>query len=540
MLELLIPDSDRMHVVGISVAEGNEHIVVELEANSHETTCPLCHQKTTKVHSWYRRSLADLPWADVPVSISLKVRRFFCCNADCARLIFCERLPKVAPAWARRTERLAEAQRGIGLALGGAAGARLAAALKMQAGIDLVLTLIRRGCPTVASAPRVLGVDDWALRKGQRYGTILVDLERGTIVDLLADRSAETLTEWLKTHPGVEIVTRDRSQTYAEAIQAGAPAAVQVADRWHLLKNLSEVVFKILQQEHSVIQQRLEFAAKRGAGHPELTETVLSIGSDQLTPSQQRRQAGIALARQLHRQGWTQKAIAARLNVHPKTIRRYLCAATPDVIRRRRKRLLLTPYKRYLLRRWNEGCHNATQLFREIQLQGYPGQVSIVRDFAQRLRRASGLPPGVRSRDGRHLGNDPTERPPSLRALAWSIIQPPERWTAATEKLLVQISADHPKLATTIRLARMFAAMVRQRQPEQLDTWLRQAGESGFRSWRTFAAGLRQDKAAVSAALVYAWSNGPTEGHVNRLKAVKRAMYGRAKLDLLRQRLVAA
>ena len=540
MFELLVPDSDRMNVVSVAVVGKNERIVVELEANASDSVCPLCHQKTTRVHSWYRRALADLPWADIPVTISLKVRRFFCSNVDCTRMIFCERLPSVATAWARRTERLAETQRRIGLALGGAAGARLAAALKMQVGIDLMLGLIRRHHPTKTPGPRVLGVDDWALRKGQRYGTILVDLERGTIVDLLADRSASRLTTWLQTHPGVEIVTRDRSQTYADAIQAGAPAAIQIADRWHLLKNLSEVVFKILQQEHSVIQQRLEFAAKRGAGHPELTEAVLSAGSEQLTPSQQRRKAGIALARQLHRQGWTQKAIAYRLNVHPKTIQRYLRTSTPNVTRRRKKRLLLTPYKNYLLQRWNEGCHNATQLFREIRLQGYLGAVTIVRDFVQQLRRASGLPPGVRSRDGRHLDEDPTRRPPSLRTIAWLIVQPPERWTAETEKRLAQLSADHPKLAVTIRLARAFAAMVRQRQPEQLDAWLRQASDCSFRSWRNFAAGLRQDEAAVRAALAYSWSNGPTEGHVNRLKAVKRAMYGRAKLDLLRQRLVAA
>jgi transposase len=540
MFELLLPDSDRMSVVSVSFADGNQRIVLELETTACDSACPLCHQKTTRVHSWYRRYLADLPWAGIPVALWLKVRRFFCCNAHCARVIFCERLPGVATAWARRTGRLAEALRRIGLALGGAAGARLAAALKMKAGIDLILTLIRRGRPTKTPLPRVLGVDDWALRKGQRYGTILVDLERSEIVDLLADRSAETLTAWLQVHPGVEIVTRDRSQTYADAIKAGAPAAIQVADRWHLLKNLTELVFKILQQEHSFIQKRLVSTAKQCAGDMVLSEAVLSAGSDRLTASQQRHKAAIALARQLHRQGWTQKAIAYHLSLHPKTIRRYLQASMPEVTRRRKKHLLLTPYKDYLLKRWNEGCHNATQLFREIQPLGYPGEVTIVRDYARQLRRASGLPPGVRSRDGRHLASDPTERAPSLRTLAWFIVQQPTRCTVEAERLLARLSADHPKLAMTIRLARAFVAMVRQRQPEQLDAWLIQASESGFRNWQHFAAGLRQDEAAVRAALTHTWSNGPTEGHVNRLKAMKRAMYGRANLDLLRLRLVEA
>lgn len=153
---------------------------------------------------------------------------------------------------------MAKAQRAIALALGGAAGARLASALVMKAGIDLLLNLVRRRGGLEQATPRVLGVDDWAKRKGQNYGTILVDLERREIVDLLADRTAETLIEWLRKHPGIEIVTRDRSQTYADAIQQGAPDAVQIADRWHLLKNLTDAVFKILQQEYKTIKKLLE------------------------------------------------------------------------------------------------------------------------------------------------------------------------------------------------------------------------------------------------------------------------------------------
>jgi transposase len=167
-----------------------------------QSTCPVCNQKTSKVHSRYNRHLADLPWADVPVSICLEVRRFFCQNDNCPRVIFRERLPGVVMPWARRTESLAKAQRAIGLALGGAAGTRLSALLMMKAGIDLLLSLIRRIAHSERPSPRVLGVDDWAKRHGQSYGTILVDLERGEIVDLLADRTAETLTQWLSERPG--------------------------------------------------------------------------------------------------------------------------------------------------------------------------------------------------------------------------------------------------------------------------------------------------------------------------------------------------
>lgn len=310
MFELLLPDSEQIRCDGISVGEEDRQISMELAANTADSACPLCNKKSRKVHSRYRRHLADLPWADVPVSVSLQVRRFFCPNENCSRVIFCERLPGVVAPWARRTERLAKAQRAIGLALGGAAGARLSAILMIKAGVDLLLNLIRRMGRIEKPTPRVLGVDDWAKRKGHSYGTILVDLERGEIVDLLGDRTSETLARWLKEHPGIEVVTRDRSQTYAEAIQEGAPQAVQVADRWHLLKNLSDTVFKILQQEYDVIKKQLTNLTEKedpGIRPIAMSTAVLSVAADELTPAEQRRKERIERTRNLDSRGWTQK-----------------------------------------------------------------------------------------------------------------------------------------------------------------------------------------------------------------------------------------
>lgn len=543
MYVLLLPDPTQVRCDDVSLMEEDRRIFLKLTANAVDSACPICNQRTNKVHSRYSRHLADLPWADVPVSICLEVRRFFCRNDSCPRAIFCERLPGVVSPWARRTVRLANSQRAIGLALGGAAGARLSARLMMTAGVDLLLSLVRCIEHSEKPTPRVLGVDDWAKRKGQNYGTILVDLERGEIIDLLADRTAETLIEWLREHPGVEIVTRDRSQTYAEAIQQGAPNAVQVADRWHLLKNLTDAVFKILQQEYKSIKKQLEPAEENGQRTGErarVLETDLTGRREGLTPAELRRKERIERAHQLADQGWTRKGIARHLNVHPKTVSRYLRFSIPEARRHRKGGRFLDPFKGYLLRRWNEGCHNAAQLFREIQKQGYPGQITIVRDFVQQLRQASGLPPGVRSGNGRLLNGDPAKRPPSLRSLTWYIVKQPDKRSEEDESLLAQICSGQPKLATTLQLAREFAVIVRHRKVEKLDGWLKQASESGYQIWKNFAASLQEDYAAVQAALMYSWSNGPTEGHVNRLKCLKREMYGRAKLDLLRQRLVAA
>jgi len=191
-----------------------------------------------------------------------------------------------------------------------------------------------------------------------------------------------------------------------------------------------------------------------------------------------------------------------------------------------------------LLKRWHEGCHNATRLWREIQAQGFEGQFTIVLNLLQQFRKASGLPPRVQHLVGKTLASDPTRQPPSLRTLSYWILKRPENRKEEHEKLIEQIRATRPKLDATLALAREFASMIRGRKAEELDPWLEKAEQSGYRVWNIFVTGLKQDYAAVRAALSYSWSNGPTEGHINRLKCLKRLMYGRAKDELLRKRVL--
>ena len=540
----VLPDTDATHCYEILISEEDSSITLVIATAHLSAVCPLCQQPSQKVHSQYCRNLADLPWACMPVHILLNTRRFFCGNPECKRAIFTERLPALVSPWARRTKRLAAMQQKIALIAGGVGGAKLCCQLGMQTGIDVLLCLTRQVTLTPSPAPRVIGVDDWAKRKGQSYGTIIVNHETGHIIDLLPDRTPETLAAWLRNHPGIEVVTRDRAEAYAQGIRDGAPDAIQVADRWHLLKNLTDTMVKELQHHQTVLKQRLQpqpllvSEATTNAETPALSEqnAANAVALTAGTPSDQCRQARTETVHELHQQGWTQKDIADHLDINPKTVSRDLQKSLPLSPRETQRNSLLTPFKAYLVMRWQAGCRNATQLYREIQAKGYTARITIVRNFVQQLKHAGVAPVNTNNSTTLH---DSPQRPLTTHALAWLVTQPKDMLTETQAKSLAQIHNVASRLEESIRLAQEFARLVRQQGADEFDSWLDRASHAESGPLKSFAHGLSQDHKAVHAALSLPFSNGRVEGQVNRLKCLKRQMYGRAKLDLLERRLVA-
>jgi transposase len=275
------PAALALTIVALATDDG-QGVRVELASERAAVACPACGTAATRVHSRYQRTLADLPWQGLPVQLWLTTRRFFCEAASCARQIFAEPFPGLVAPRGRRSARLQTLVTAIGLALGGEAGARLVAELGLSLSPDTLLRSVRALPELTLPSPRVVGIDDWAFRKGHRYGTIVVDLERREVIELLPDRNADTVAAWLAAHPDVPVVSRDRGRVYAEGARRGAPTAVQVADRFHLVKNLGEALERLVLHERAALQAAAT-GEQRTAPAP-----LKTYGGAERTPAQER------------------------------------------------------------------------------------------------------------------------------------------------------------------------------------------------------------------------------------------------------------
>jgi transposase len=415
-------------------------------------------------------------------------------------------------------------------------------------------TLLRRvrGFPaSEAPPPRAIGLDDWAKRHGHIYGTIVVDLDRRCPVDLLEDRTAETVAAWLQTHPEVAIVARDRAEAYASGVTQGAPDAVQVADRWHLVKNLREAVEAELR-----VRPTLPWSPPPAPGEALPPDTLAHphppdhgrIYPD--TPSGRRADAARQARRTqrlgqyeqactLRQQGLSMARIARQVGVSPRTLCRWFAArAFPERQRRTGETSCLDPYTPMLHQHWDAGCRNATHLWRTLRAQGFPGSYAVVYRYVTTLH---GGQPGRSSLPARPAAAPGAPHPPRLTAqqLSYLFVRRPEKRTPAEQAHVAQLQQHDPIIAQIATLTETFARIVRTRTSSELQPWIETVLTSGLSDLKRFATGLQQD-AAVRAACELPYSNGQTEGQVTRLKLLKRQMYGRAKLDLLRQRVLHA
>ena len=534
-----------------------KELTVHLAIIAPTAACPLCESDTRRVHSRYTRCLDDLPCLGRSVRLLVAIRRFVCPRPDCPRRIFAERLPGFTAPRARTTDRLRQTQADLGSSLGGEAGSRLAARLAMATSPDTLLRRVKQLKGEPAAPPRVVGIDDWAWRKGQRYGTIVVDQERSEIIDLLPNCDADTVAAWLKAHPGIEVVSRDRSQTYAQAVREGAAQAQQVADRWHLLENLREAIERVFERHLAVVDAALKAPGTpvEAAREPAVPESAAAVSvveppalqppsdpgseSPQLQAQRAKRQKRVERFEQVHerhRRGHSARRIARELGMSRNAVRHYLrCKECPDWRPGRAWRSRWDAPREWLDARLAEGDTNAADLHRQLIARGFRGSYCSVQRY---VRKRLGVAGKKRERVNATRPSDPPR--PSPRRLSFEWVRRPENRKPEEQKRIDAIRACSDELATALGLADEFADLLRKRSSGTLSDWLVRGEASSSPEIRRYAEGIRQDESAVLAAVTQRWSNGPVEGHINRLKMIKRQMYGRAGFVLLRARVVHA
>jgi transposase len=501
------------------------HVIrIAARCRAETAACPHCGAVSSRVHGRYTRRLVDAAIAGAQVVISLLVRRFRCEHAGCAAVTFAEQVNGLTSPHGRYTPLARRMVQAIGLALAGRAGARLAARLGLAAGRDTLLRSIRAAPDPSVGVVRVLGVDDFAVRRGHVYGTVLLDLDSRSPVELFEGRDAQPLTDWLTAHPGTEVICRDRSGAYADGARTGAPGAVQVADRFHLWQNLAKAVEKCVAAHRSCLAGASPPAARDEAPAPGPT------GAGQPEPSGKyadRARRHHAIVHILLAQGRGLREIARHLGWGLHTVQRYARVATWQELADGRwkgpRPSKLDPFKPHLDQRTGQGCGNGAQLFREIKALGYGGSYSVVRGYLDQRRPAKApLPPA----------------PPTVRDVTGWLTRHPDSLTSDERPQLQALLDRCPELRAADAQVRAFAVMLARLTGQDLPQWISGATAAGLPGLSSFAKGLEQDLDAVTAGLTTRWNSGPVEGRVNHIKMIKRQIFGRAGLPLLRKRVL--
>ncbi|MGW6799406.1 ISL3 family transposase [Streptomyces sp. NPDC055039] len=501
-----------------------------------DARCPHCGRTSGRVHGRYSRRLSDAAISGACVVIELLVRRFRCLNAACAAVTFAEQVSGLTSPHARFTPVLRGMLTSIAVALAGRPGSRLAVALGVPVAKDTLLRILRALPEEPAGQVRVLGVDDFALRKGDSYATILVDLERRRPIDVLPGREAEPLSAWLVGHPEVEIICRDRGGAYAEGARTGAPQASQIADRWHLWKNLGEAVEKTVGVHHACVRAVFANAvpANTAPGDeiwltpPPATDSTLDVCGRKrrlVTRTKERYSA----VQKLLAEGSSLEGICRTLRLDRSTVRRFARATSIDelLVNATNRVSILDEYRAHLHQRWNDGCRDSTQLHQEIQAMGFPGSIQTTRRYLRPFKSVTAEPAVVVPR--------PAPRP--RRIIRW-IMTNPGNLLDEDALALKEIRAGCPELDAVTQHVRDFAAMMRDLAGSELSAWMERVEHDDLPALHSLVNGLRRDQDAVTAGLSSSWSSGQVEGQNTRVKQIKRDGYGRANLDLLRTRIL--
>lgn len=528
-----LPDA-YIHDIFLDNDKNGESIKIIVHIDNSTAICPYCKEKSHHLHSYYQRTVQDLPICGLPVELLVHSKKHYCHNPDCNCGIFCDRLGGWIGRYARKTKKLKSSMLTMAKATGGNPSVRLGGHLQIKGSRNTFLRLLRSFPLEGSVTPKVLGIDDWAFRKGDSYGSILVDLECHKVIDLLPDRSSMTFTKWLQKHPGVEVISRDRAGAYAEGARTGAPKALQVADRWHILKNLYDAILEMFKGNEKLLRK----AALRYAS---LKETEISNKESIVIPAddiakEQKKPSRYALlfkeAKELRlNEGLSNRQIAERLGIGRNTVNRYMKMEV--YIEKTPPGSITFPnlelFGERIIAKWESGIHNIKEIWRQLCSEGAEISNIAVYRIVKRLS----------------LQEEAKKAPIKVQVLNWSarkvakiVSTYRKKLTDEEERYMETLFSVYPEARKARKLMMDFRAMMRHKKGEKLYSWIERARKSGIEKMEGFARSLQSDYLAVEAGIYLDYSNGQVEGQVNRLKNIKRQMYGRANFDLLRIRVL--
>ncbi len=531
------------HITILDTAFSASGVLVRLASQALEARCPRCQSLSRSRHSCYTRTAQDLAWSGQSVTLQITTHKWRCRVATCSQHVFAERLDPLLSRSARMTTRFIHLVRTLTLATSGRSASRLMAQLQLPLSSATLLRHIMALPEPVGAPARLIGVDEFSFRRGPRghghhFGTLIVDLERHRVLDLLPDRDVATVATWLRAHPSIQLVSRDRSGTFAQAITAALPHAQQVLDRFHLLQNVRDMLERFFLTKRDVLHlmQRVPAGPSQSA----------SPGSPVADAQQERVARWVQLHRQIHEMAAKQvdvTTMARHFQVSRPTVYRYLRMPHPPTVRQPRAHRTVDPFIPYILQRWNDGVRNAQLIWRELQTQGYRHSVSNISRFMTLLRRESALPMKFRPVLPAQVYDVTTAHvslPYSAVQVASLVVRQPECRTPSERAYLARLRATDAGIDQTSHLAEQFCAMVRLRQGERLDDWVSDVMAAPLPSLRAFVRSLLKEESALRAGLTLSMSQGQTEGQVHKLKLIKRQGYGRADFALLRHRVLHA
>jgi transposase len=536
------------HLAGLDLAQVEDlgdGVRITARTRTAQLACRGCGAVSAQVHDRYRRRLADLACGGRPVQVVLEACRFRCGNPACPVATFAEQVPGLTSWYQRRTAGLQSLLEKVALALAGRAGSRLAAALGAAVSRFTLIRLVRALPDPEAGPVTVLGVDDVAKRKGHSYATVLMDMDSHRLIDMLPDREAETFADWLRAHPGIEVICRDRGGAYARAAREAAPGAVQVADRFHLWQDLAEAVEKAVLAclaamdpppgPDSPADPGPGPAASPGAPAPAEPDGFRDVhGHERRLVARHRER--YAAVQALHAEGCSVREIARRLRLARGTAAKFAGAASIDelLVKATRRPSILDPFKPYLGQRWNDGITSAAALHAEIRARGWNGGILTVERYLRQFRTADGRDRQARARP--QLTAPSASAPPKPRQVTRWIMTHPDHLASDDAADLARLLNASPGLAAAAGHVRSFAEMMTRRQGLlALEDWLTAVEAGDQPQLHSFARGIRRDQQAVTAGLALPYSSGALEGKNCKIKYLKRLMYGRASFDLLRK-----